>query len=142
MESVIDFNATGSRTLGRGAVWTGRIISGFAVLFMLFDSTTKIMQNPYVMKASAKLGYPPAMIPVIGTILLVCVVIYVVPRTSIIGAVLLTGYLGGAVASNLRIGTPLFSNILFPVYFGIVVWAGLYLRSQKVRGLFSLHKGG
>ncbi len=140
MESAMDYNTTVRRSLGRGAVWTGRIISGFAVLFMLFDSITKIIRNSYVMKASVGLGYPPAMIPVVGAILLACVVVYVIPRTSIIGAVLLTGYLGGAVASNLRIGTPLFSNILFPVYFGIIVWAGLYLRNRRVREFFSLKK--
>lgn len=137
-EASLEYAATAERPQGRGAVWTGRIISGFVVLFMLFDSITKITMNPYVVKASASLGYPVATIPVIGTILLACVVLYIVPRTSIIGAVLLTGYLGGAVASNLRISMPLLSNIFFPVYFGILVWAGLYLRSRKVREFFSL----
>ena len=140
MEATIDYTATEERSSGRGAAWTGRIISGFAVLFMLFDSITKILQTPYVIKASANLGYPASDIPVIGMILLRCVVVYVIPRTLIIGAVLLTGYLGGAVESNLRIGTPLFSNILFPVYFGILVWTGLYLRNRRVRDLFSLKK--
>ncbi len=140
MESTIDYKVTAVRSQKRTAVWTGRVISAFAVLFMLFDSITKITQNPYVMKASANLGYPAAMIPVVGIILLACVVVYVIPRTSIIGAILLTGYLGGAVASNLRIGTPLFSNILFPIYFGILVWAGLYFRNRRVRELFSLRR--
>jgi hypothetical protein len=142
MESVMDHTITDSRPITRGAVWTGRIISGFAVLFMLFDSITKIMRNSYVIKASANLGYPVSAIPVIGMILFACVVVYAIPRTSIIGAVLLTGYLGGAVASNLRISTPLFSNILFPVYFGILVWGGLYLRNRRVRELFSVRKAG
>ena len=136
----IDYSAATGRSTGRGAVWTGRIISGFAVLFMLFDSITKMMLNPYVLKASANLGFGAGSIQAIGIILLACVTIYVTPRTSIIGAILLTGYLGGAVATNLRIGTPLFSNILFPVYFGILVWAGLYLRNRRVRELFSLKK--
>lgn len=138
METSIAHTSEERRPYGRGAVWTGRILSGFAVLFMLFDSITKIMKNPYVIKASANLGYPVSAIQIIGLILLACVVVYVIPRTSIIGAVLLTGYLGGAVATNLRIGAPVFSNILFPVYFGIVVWAGLYLRTPGVRAMFSL----
>jgi len=140
MESTIGYSGTMDHSTGRGAVWAGRIISAFAVLFMLFDSLTKITANPYVIKASASLGYPVSAIPVIGVILLACLVVYVIPRTSILGAILLTGYLGGAVASNLRIGTPLFSNILFPVYFGILVWAGLYLRSRRVREMLSLRK--
>ncbi len=138
MEATMEYTSGKDRPIGRGAVWTGRILSGLVVLFMLFDSITKITMNPYVVKASAKLGYPVSAIPVIGMILLACVVLYVIPRTSVIGAVLLTGYLGGAVATNLRIGAPLFSNLLFPVYFGIVVWAGLYLRNRRVRELFSL----
>ncbi|HEY9167330.1 MAG TPA: DoxX family protein [Candidatus Kryptonia bacterium] len=121
-------------------LWTGRIMSGLAVLFMLFDSITKVMKVAPVMKASAQLGYPAEAISAIGIILLACVIVYVVPRTSIIGAILLTGYLGGAVASNLRIGTPLFSNVLFPVYFAVLVWGGLYLRKQIVRSIFSLRK--
>ncbi len=140
METSRDYLSGRERSYGRGAVWTGRVLSGFAVLFMLFDGVTKIMKNPYVIKASANLGYPVSAIPVIGLILLACVVLYVIPRTSIIGAVLLTGYLGGAVASNLRIDAPLFSNTLFPVYFGMVVWAGLYLRNCRVRELFSVKK--
>ncbi len=139
-ESTIQYTPAMEHSHGRGAVWTGRIISGFVVLFLLFDSITKIMLNPYVLKASAKLGNGPGSIQAIGIILLACIVVYVIPRTSIIGAVLLTGYLGGAVEANLRAGTPLFSNMLFPVYFGILVWAGLYLRSRRVREIFSLKK--
>lgn len=92
------------------------------------------------MKASAQLGYSAGTIPIIGITLLVCVVIYVIPRTSVLGAVLLTGYLGGAVATNLRSGASLFSNVLFPVYFGIFVWAGLYLRYQNLRRFIPIIK--
>jgi len=141
MESTMEYTSAKERSRGQGAVWTGRIISGLVVVFLLFDSITKIMLNPYVLKASANLGYGAGSIQAIGIILLACVVIYVIPRTSILGAVLLTGYLGGAVEANLRAGTPLFSNLLFPVYFGILVWAGLYLRSSRVRKMFSLKNG-
>ncbi len=118
-------------------LWAGRSVSGLAVLFMLFDSVTKLLKVDAVVKGSAQLGFSVGAIPVIGAILLVCVIIYVVPRTSILGAILITGYLGGAVASNLRVGTPLFSNILFPVYFGILVWTGVFLRDLRLRHLFA-----
>jgi len=127
-----------SGVLSRKSLWTGRIISGIAILFMLFDSITKLLKVDAVVKASAQLGYSGTALSAIGATLLVCVVVYVIPRTSILGAVLITGYLGGAVATNLRVGTPLFSNVLFPVYFGVLVWAGLYLREQRVRSFFSL----
>jgi len=140
MESTIEYGASAERSNGRGIVWTGRIVSGIVVAFLLFDSITKIMLNPYVVKASASLGYGAGSIQAIGIILLTCLVVYVIPRTSILGSVLLTGYLGGAIDANLRAGTPLFSNLLFPVYFGILVWAGLYLRSRRVREFFSLKK--
>jgi hypothetical protein len=120
------------------SLWTGRILSGVAVVFMLFDSITKILKVDAVVKASAQFGYPVSLLSAIGIILLCCVVVYVIPRTSVLGALLITGYLGGAVEANLRIGTPLFSNALFPVYFAALVWGGLFLREQRVREFFSI----
>jgi hypothetical protein len=128
------------QSVSKKRVWTGRILTALAVLFMLFDSITKLLRVDAVVKASAQLGFTPEDISVIGSILLICVIVYVIPRTSILGAILLTGYFGGAVATNLRMGTPLFSNILFPVYFGIIVWAGLFLREQRVSRIFFLRK--
>ncbi len=121
-------------------IWTGRIMSAVAVLFMLFDSISKLIKTPQVVEATAKLGYPESMIPVIGTILLILTVLYVVPRTSIFGAILLTGYLGGAVASNLRIMSPLFSNILFPIYFAVILWGGIYLRDDLISEFIPFRK--
>lgn len=129
-----------NESLSKTRLWTGRILTAIAVLFMLFDSVTKLLRVDAVMKASAQLGFTPGDITAIGAILMLCVIVYVVPRTSILGAILLTGYFGGAVATNLRMGTPLFSNILFPVYFGIIVWAGLFLREQRVSRIFFLRK--
>jgi len=126
------------RTASKKALWTGRILTGIAVAFMLFDSITKILRVDAVVKASEQFGYPVSLLSTIGVILLVCLVIYVIPRTSLIGALLITGYLGGAVEANLRVGTPLFSNALFPVYFAVLVWGGLLLRQQRVREFFSL----
>jgi len=119
-------------------IWTGRILTGLAVLFLLFDSITKILLVDAVVKASAGMGFSLETVQQVGVILLVCVVVYIIPQTSILGAVLLTGYLGGAVVTNLRAGTPLFTNVLFPVYFGIIVWGGIFLRDARLRALFPI----
>ncbi len=124
----------------RKALWAGRILSGIAIVFTLFDSVTKILRVDEVVKASAKFGYPVGLLPTIGIILFVCLIVYAIPRTSILGALLITGYLGGAVEANLRVGSPLFSNALFPVYFAVLVWGGLFLREQRVREFFSITK--
>ena len=112
--------------------WTGRVLSTLAALFLLMDGVMKVLRLPVVVEATARLGYPHSSIQLIGWIVLVCTALYVVPRTAALGAVLLTGFLGGAVATNLRVGNPLFSHILFPVYLGAVVWAGLLLRRPQL----------
>ena len=119
----------------RGRVWTGRVLSSLAVLFLLFDSTGKFFKPAPVVEGFARLGFPLSLSVAIGTILLACTVLYAIPRTSVLGAILLTGYLGGAVASQLRAGEPLLGYVLFPVYFGVLVWGGLWLRHDRVRHL-------
>lgn len=126
--------------ISKTSLWAGRIISGLVVAFLVFDGVTKVLKVAPVMEASARIGFPANLIVVTGTILLVCTAIYVIPRTSILGAILLTGYLGGAVVTNLRAGTPLFSESLFPVYFGILVWAGIYLRDASLRALIPIRR--
>ena len=118
-------------------LWTGRIISGIVVLFLVFDGVTKLMVIEPVVKGMGQLGYPVALAPVIGAILLACVVLYVIPRTAPLGAILLTGYLGGAVASQLRVGMPLLGYTLFPIYVAVLAWGALYLRDSRVRALFA-----
>ena len=118
-------------------LWTSRIMSGLVVLFLIFDGVTKLMTINAVVEGMRKLGYPVPLAPVIGTILLICVVLYVIPRTAPLGAILLTGYLGGAVASQLRIGMPLLGYTLFPIYVAALAWGGLYLRDSRVRALFA-----
>ncbi len=118
----------------------GWIMSGLAITFLLFDSLTKIMMVDAVMKASARIGYPANLIPATGAILLVCLILYAFPRTQRVGAMLLTGYLGGAVEVNLHAGSPLVSNTLFPVYFAVIVWGGLFLRDERVKAFFTLKK--
>jgi hypothetical protein len=118
-------------------LWAGRIMSGIVVLFLVFDATIKLMVIDPVVKGMAELGYPLPLAPVIGTILLICTAVYVIPRTAPLGAMLLTGYLGGAVASQLRIGKPLLGYTLFPIYVAVLLWGGLYLRESRVRALFA-----
>ena len=118
-------------------LWTGRILSGIVVLFLLFDSITKLITIKPVVDGMRQLGYPVPLAPVIGAILLICVVLYVIPRTAPLGAILLTGYLGGAVASQLRLEMPLLGYTLFPIYVAALAWGGLYLRDSRVRTLFA-----
>jgi hypothetical protein len=117
-------------------LWAGRVISALAVLFLLFDSIIHIVRIGPVDQGFADLGYAVSLARPLGIIELVCVILYVLPRTSLLGAVLLTGYLGGAVATNLRVGAPLFSHVLFPVYVGVLLWGGLYLRDNRLRAIF------
>jgi len=118
-------------------LWTGRIISALMVLFLLFDGVTKLMKVPQVLEAQARLGYPANDALGIGITVLACTLVYVIPRTSVLGAILLTGYLGGAVASQVRIGAPIFDTC-FPIIFGVLIWAGLYLRNQQLPALIPL----
>ena len=118
-------------------VWPGRIVSGFVVLFLVVDAGFKLIRPlpaPAV-EAFGKLGYPIEFAAGIGVLLLSCLALYLIPRTSVLGAILLTGYLGGGVASHVRVGDPWFSHALFPVYVGLLIWGGLYLRDQRLRAL-------
>lgn len=119
----------------KGLLWTGRVITTLVVLFLLLDSVGKFLKPAPVVDGFAKVGVPPSLSVAIGAILLVCTLLYAIPRTSVLGAILLTGYLGGAVLTNLRVGNPLFSFTLAPVYFGVLVWLGLYLRDKELRQL-------
>ena len=116
-------------------LWTGRILSTLAILFLLMDGIMKLFNPRPVVEGMTRLGYPLNLTATIAIILLTCVLLYAIPQTSILGAILLTGYLGGAVASQLRVGEPLFSYVLFPVYFGVLIWAGLCLRDSRLRAL-------
>jgi hypothetical protein len=117
----------------RRSVIAGRILSGLTIAFLLFDALAKVARVPAVIEGSAQLGYPAATVPAIGLILLGCVVLYAVPRTALLGALLLTGYLGGAIAAHVRVQNPLFSHTLFPTYVAALAWGGLYLRDAGLR---------
>jgi hypothetical protein len=120
-----------------GIVWTGRVLSGLAVAFLLFDAAGKLLRVAPVIESSAKLGYPESTIVPIGVLLLVGVVLYLIPKTSVIGAIYLAAYLGGAVASHYRLGNPLATHVLFPVYVASFIWAGLALRNPRVMAVLT-----
>jgi hypothetical protein len=125
------------RAVSSKGLWAGRIISGLIVLFMLFDATVKLLRLPAALEGTVRLGYPASVVVPIGVVGLACIVLYLIPRTAVLGAVLLTGYLGGATATQVRVQDPWF---IFPVFLGILAWAGLYLRDENLRALIPLKK--
>jgi DoxX-like family len=122
------------------ALWTGRVMTGLAILFFVMDFTIKFLNVPQVAQTMQRMGWPPGKSHLIAGILLVCTALYAWPRTAVLGAILVTGYLGGAVASHVRIDSPLFSHILFGVYLGILVWGGLWLRDRRLQALIPLRR--
>lgn len=130
-----------ANTISRKAILTGRIMSGFIIAFMLFDSVIKfIIPEPVVQTTVNELGYQEHHIILIGVIGLIPTILYAIPRTSFLGAVLLTAHYGGAIAIHLRVDNPLFSHTLFPVYTAVLMWGGLWLRSNTLRGLLPFSK--
>ena len=136
--TTIDGRFAGSAPASRGKLWTGRILSALGVAFMLFDATIHIMKPAPVVTGFAQLGFPLSAAVPLSIIEFVCIALYLIPRTSVLGAILLTGYLGGAIAIQVRIGAPLFSTTLFPVYIALLLWGGLYFRDERVRALIPL----
>ena len=128
---------------GNLSLWTGRAVSGLVVLFFLLDAAIKMPPLQPVIDAMGQLGWPadPATARILGVLMIGSALLYAYPPTSLLGAVLLTGYLGGAVAAHVRIGSPLFTHTLFGVYVGALAWAGLWLRQQRLRALFPIMTG-
>ena len=130
--------ASEEQASGRGRT-IGWVLSGLVIAFLLMDATMKLLALPVVLEAQAPLGFAGAGVARgLGVLLLVCTLLYAAPQTAVLGAILLTGYLGGAVVTHLRVGDPLFSHILFGVYLGVSLWLGLYLRDARVRALVPL----
>jgi hypothetical protein len=131
-----------ARTAGGGAVWTGRILSGLVVLFLVLDSAMKLVPLQVVVDTTRDLGWPtdPTTLRALGVILIASALLYAYGPSSVLGAILITAYLGGAVATHVRIGSPLFSHVLFGVYVGIATWAGLWLREPRLRALLPLQR--
>jgi hypothetical protein len=124
----------------RGAGWT---MSGLLIVFMLFDAGAKLVPLQVVLQTTADIGYPPSvpMVRGLGLLGLVCTALYALPRTAVLGAILLTGYMGGAIATHLRIGSPLLSHTLFGVYLAMLAWGGLFLRDPRIRALIPFKTG-
>ena len=122
----------------RGRLWTGRTLTALAVLFLIFDAAVKLLRLAPAIEATTALGFTASVLVPLGTLEVLCLAVYLVPRTSVLGAILWTGYLGGAVSTQLRAGNPLFSNVLFPVYIAVLLWGGLWLRNARLRALVPL----
>ncbi|KIL38135.1 membrane protein [Gordoniibacillus kamchatkensis] len=125
----------GKTEVSKGRLWTARIMSGVVILFMVFDGIGKIMGPAPVVKATLELGFAERHMAVMWILGLISTLFYAIPRTSFLGALLLTGYLGGAVAAQVRVDAPLFSNVLFPVYLAVLVWGAVWIRDERVRKL-------
>lgn len=129
-------------TISTAARWTGRVLSGVVVLFLLFDGAIKLLPLPVVTETMDKMGWGAGegLARSLGVITIACTVLYAVPPTSILGAILLSGYLGGAIASHVRIDSPLFSHTLFGLYLGLILWGGLWLRDPALRALLPFRR--
>ncbi len=128
---------TQTNLVSRRNVWASRIVGGLPALFLLLDGAMKLVKPAVVVDATVKLGYPESTIIPIGLVLIVCTILYLIPPTAVLGAILLTGYLGGAIATHVRVGESLFS-IIFPVIFGVMLWLALYLNDPRLRALLPL----
>ena len=118
--------------------WIGLIVSGLPALFLLIDGVMKLFKPAVVVDGTVKLGYSEGVIVPLGIVLVACTILYLIPVTSVLGAILITGYLGGAVATHVRIGNPMLSHALFPVYVGALLWLGLWLRDARLRALLPI----
>jgi hypothetical protein len=134
MQTIVQTSETSNAVL-----WTGRIMSGLVIAFMLLDGAMKLVPLDVVVTTSEQMGIPGSLARTLGVIGFICTLLYAVPRTSVLGAILLTGYLGGAIASHLRLGDPIFTHTLFGLYLGLLTWGGLYLRDARLRALIPLH---
>lgn len=121
----------------KNRIWAGRIVGGLPALFLLIDGAMKLVKPEAVVKATVELGFPESAIVPLGLVLLSCTILYLLPRTAVLGAALLTAYLGGAVATHVHVGHGAF-EILFPVVFGVLLWGGLWLRDDRLRALMPL----
>lgn len=137
MQATMTNPVTPTAPVSKPALWTGWILSTLIILFMIMDGVVKLIKIQPVLESCIRMQIPVSVIAPIGIVGLVCTLIYAIPRTALLGAVLLTGYFGGAVCLHLRINDPLFSHTLFPTYLGAVAWVGLYLRDPRLRALVS-----
>jgi hypothetical protein len=145
VSSAVPAHLTASRSVpaapvARAQLWTGRSLSGFAVLFLTFDVAMKLFHTSAAVQGSTELGYSESSVGTIGVIELICLVVYLIPRTAVLGAVLFTGYLGGAIATHVRLDNPLFTHVLFPIYIAAFIWGGIYLRDRALHAVLPFRK--
>lgn len=126
---------TSTATPSKARVWTGRVMATIVILFMLMDSIFKFIPNEDVIKGTTDLGFQAHHLAILGALGLLSTILFIIPRTEVLGAILLTGYWGGAIATHVRLDNPLFTHVLFTVYFGILAWGSLYLKNEKLRDL-------
>jgi|SRR5215472_16858694 len=129
--------ATQTASVSKRGTWPGRIITGLTVLFLIFDAIVKVLKLPVAVEGTVRLGYPARLVLAIGLAELLCLATYLYPRTAVLGAILLTGYLGGATATQVRVENPWFA---FPIVIGVLVWAGLFLRNERLRDLVPIQE--
>jgi hypothetical protein len=125
-------------TSSKSRLYVGYTFTVLSILFMLMDASFKFTSSPQVVQAQAQLGFPMRLTPAIGVIALVCTALYAIPVTTVLGALLLTGYMGGAIALQLRVDNPLFTHTLFPIYIALFIWGGIWLREKRLRDVFPL----
>jgi len=124
----------------KAARWTGYVLQGIVSLLLAFDCLIKIFPSQEAIQGTGDLGYPTSALLPIGLIALACLILYLVPRTAVLGAVLWTGYLGGAIATHVRVGNPLATHTLFPIYVAILIWGGIWLRDERIRALIPFRR--
>ena len=138
MTTTATFESTAAvAPISKGKLWTARIMGGLVILFMLMDSIFKLIPNDMVTAGTVELGYQAHHIPVMGVLGFTSILLFALPRTQILGAILLTGYFGGAIATHVRLDNPLFSHILFPVYLGVLAWGSIWLKNEAFRKLIA-----
>lgn len=140
MQAQMQAPAIAVGTISNGAIWTGRVLSGLAIVFLLFDGAIKLVPLDVVITTSRELGIPTELARTLGVLTLACTILYAIPRTSVLGAILLTAYMGGAIYTHVLAGSPLFTHTLFGVYLAVLIWGGLYLRDERVRALIPFQR--
>ena len=138
--TTLDFAAAEPMSRATARTWTGRILSGLAVAFLAMDASMKLFGVKEAVEGTVSLGYPASVLFGLGVVQAICLTLYLIPRTAVLGAVLWTGYLGGAIATHVRVENPLFTHVLFPIYVAALLWGGLWLRDSRVRGMLAPKK--
>lgn len=129
------------QSISKRRLWTARVMSGLVILFMLFDGITKLLKLTVSVDGTVEMGFAENHVTIIGFLALFSTIFYAIPQTSVLGAILLTGFFGGVIASHVRIDNPLFSHTLFPIYLAVLTWGGIYLRDERLKNMLLIKQG-